>query len=317
MTKPAYPADLHTHSICSDGVYEPAELVRRAGERGVQLLALSDHDTLSGVGEAIAAGERLGVRVISAVELNTESRWGDVHVLGYFLDPADRALEERLRWLREQRRRRIELMVENLNRLGYPISLEHVQRIAAGGSTLRSQGPLPLGRPHLAQALFEAGHVPSYDAAFDTLISKHSPAYVERVGLSPSEAVRLIVERGGAASLAHPGTVNGLRELLPDLVREGLAGIEVYYPDHTPGWTAELRALGEGSALIPTGGSDFHGRGEHGGPLGGAYVPPETVARLEAACARIAPHANGAAERPAQIGENAARAGAGGEGEAT
>lgn len=312
MTKPAYPADLHTHSIRSDGVYEPAELVRLAGERGVEVLALSDHDTLSGVGEAIAAGERLGVRVISAVELNTESRWGDVHVLGYFLDPADRALAEHLRWLREHRARRIELMVENLNRLGFPITLEHVQRIAAGGA---------LGRPHLAQALFEAGHVPSYDAAFDTLISKHSPAYVERVGLSPSEAVRLIVDRGGAAALAHPGTVNGLRELLPDLVREGLAGIEVYYPEHTPGWTAELRALGEGSALIPTGGSDFHGRGDHGGPLGGAYVPPKTVARLEAACAKIAtrprPHADRATEGSVQIVENAARAGARGEGEAT
>ncbi len=279
MTKPAYHADLHTHSIRSDGVLEPAELVRMAADRGVAILALSDHDTLAGVAEAIAAGERLGVRVIPSLELNTESTWGDVHVLGYFLDPNDAPLEERLRWLRVNRGRRIELMVENLARLGYPVRLERVLEIAAGGA---------LGRPHLAQALYEAGHVRSYDEAFDTLIGKESPAYVERVGLTPNEAVRLVVAHGGAPSLAHPGTVRGLRELLPELVADGLAGMEVYYPGHAPDWTAELGALAQAFHLIPTGGSDFHGRGEHGGPLGCAYVPRDTVPKLEARVGRIA-----------------------------
>ena len=288
IAKAAYHADLHAHSIRSDGVHEPSELVRLAAERGVEILALSDHDTLSGAAEAIAAGERLGVRVIPSIELNTESAWGDVHVLGYFLDPNDAPLEGRLRWLREHRGRRIELMVENLSRLGYPVSLERVREIAAGGGGLRPQGPPPLGRPHLAQALAEAGHVRSYDEAFETLISKDSPAYVERVGLSPSEATRLIVDHGGAASLAHPRTVNGLRRLLPQLVAAGLTGLEVYYPAHAPEWTAEVRALAEAFELIPTGGSDFHGRGEHGGPLGCAYVPPNTVPRLEARASRIA-----------------------------
>jgi predicted metal-dependent phosphoesterase TrpH len=270
--KPAYDADLHTHSLRSDGVLEPADLVRLAADRGVTTLALSDHDTLAGVPEAIVAGQRAGVRVIPSIELNTESRWGDVHVLGYFLDPADAALEDRLRWLRENRGRRIELMVENLNRLGYPVSLERVMEIAQGGA---------LGRPHLAQALAEAGHVRSYDDAFDTLISKDSPAYVERIGLTPAEAVRLIVAHGGTASLAHPGTVTGVRELLPDLIEHGISGLEVYYPEHTAAWTAELGALARAFTLIATGGSDFHGRGEHGGPLGCAYVPPDTVSRLE------------------------------------
>ncbi|OLC54437.1 MAG: hypothetical protein AUH85_11745 [Chloroflexi bacterium 13_1_40CM_4_68_4] len=279
MAKPAYHADLHAHSIRSDGVYEPAELVRLAAERGVETLALSDHDTLAGAADAIAAGERLGVRVIPSIELNTESRWGDVHVLGYFVDPHDAELERRLAWLRDNRGRRIELMVENLARLGYPVPLQRVLEIAAGGA---------LGRPHLAQALYEAGYVPSYDAAFDTLISKDSPAYVARVGLVPVEAVRLVVEHGGASSLAHPGTVNELPELLPELVAVGLAGLEIYYPSHSPEWTDELRALATAFALIPTGGSDFHGRGEHGGALGSSYVPRDTVPRLESACARIA-----------------------------
>jgi predicted metal-dependent phosphoesterase TrpH len=271
-SKPGYHADLHAHSLRSDGVLEPAALVRLAAERGVETLALSDHDTLAGVAEAIAEGERVGVRVIASIELNTESRWGDVHVLGYFLDPSDRALEDRLRWLRENRGRRIELMVENLNRLGYPLSLDRVMAIASGGA---------LGRPHLAQALAEAGHVRSYDEAFETLISKDAPAYVERVGLTPSEAVKLVVAHGGAASLAHPGTVNDLHELLPDLVSDGLRGMEVYYPQHTAAWTSELRALADAFALVATGGSDFHGRGEHGGPLGSAYVPGDAVAELE------------------------------------
>jgi predicted metal-dependent phosphoesterase TrpH len=268
-----YAIDLHAHSLRSDGALAPAALIERAAERGVRIMALADHDTLAGASEAIAAGERLGVRVIAATELNTESEWGDVHILGYFLDPGDDALEDRLRWLREHRGRRIELMVEKLNALGYPIALERVMEIAQGGS---------LGRPHLAQALFEAGHVPTYDSAFDTLIAKGAPAYVSRVGLSPLEAVKLVVAHGGVASLAHPFTVVGLEELMPLIVAAGLAGIEAYYGSHPPDTTAACLSLASRYTLVPTGGSDFHGRGDHGAPLGGVFVPPETIAALEA-----------------------------------
>jgi 3',5'-nucleoside bisphosphate phosphatase len=274
----AYPIDLHTHSTRSDGALGPAELVERAATRGVKVQALADHDTLAGAAEAIAAGERLGVRVIPSTELNTESEWGDVHVLGYFLDPADTALEDRLRWLRENRGRRIELMVEKLNGLGYAVSLERVLEIANGGS---------LGRPHLAQALFEAGHVTSYDSAFDTLIAKGAPAYVSRVGLTPLEAVQLVVAHGGVPSLAHPFTVVGLEELMPQLVAAGLAGIETYYGSHPPTMTAVCLSLARRYDLVPTGGSDFHGRGDHGAPLGGTFVPPETIPALEARRGRV------------------------------
>lgn len=268
-----YPIDLHTHSLRSDGALEPAALVERAAERGVKIQALSDHDTLAGAAEAIAAGERVGVRVIPSTELNTESEWGDVHILGYFLDPADAALEDRLRWLRENRGRRVELMVEKLNALGYAISLARVMEIAQGGS---------LGRPHLAQALFEAGYVPTYDSAFGTLIAKDAPAYVSRVGLSPLEAVQLVVAHGGVPSLAHPFTVVGLEELMPLIVAAGLVGIEAYYGSHPPAMTAACLSLARRYGLVPTGGSDFHGRGEHGAPLGGVFVPPETIPALEA-----------------------------------
>jgi len=268
-----YAIDLHTHSLRSDGALEPAALVERAAARGVAIQALSDHDTLAGIAEAIAAGQRTGVRIISSTELNTESEWGDVHILGYFMDPADTVLEDRLRWLRENRGRRIELMVERLNAQGHPVSLDRVLEIANGGA---------LGRPHLAQALFEAGHVASYDAAFDTLISKDAPAYVSRVGLTPLEAVELVVAHGGVPSLAHPFTVIGLEELMPQLVAAGLVGIETYYGSHSPAWTVVCLRLAVRYGLVPTGGSDFHGRGDHGAPLGCTFVPPETIPALEA-----------------------------------
>ena len=284
-----YPIDLHTHSLRSDGALEPVALVERAAARGVTIQALSDHDTLAGIAEAMATGQRLGVRIIPSTELNTESEWGHVHILGYFLDPKDTALEERLKWLRENRGRRVELMVEKLNALGYPITLARVLEIAQGGA---------LGRPHLAQALFEGGHIPTYDSAFDTLIADGAPAYVQRVGLTPLEAVQLVVARGGVPSLAHPFTVNGLEELMPLLVAAGLAGIETYYGSHPPATTAACLALAKRYDLVPTGGSDFHGRGDHGAPLGGTFVPPETIAALEArrrpmAAATMAPAVGG------------------------
>jgi 3',5'-nucleoside bisphosphate phosphatase len=268
-----YAIDLHTHSLRSDGALSPADLVRRAAARGVKVQALSDHDTLAGIAEAAATGRDLGVRIIPATELNTESEWGDAHVLGYFVDPADAALEARLRWLRDNRGRRIELMVEKLNAFGYAVDLARVLEIAQDGA---------LGRPHLAQALFEKGYVTSYDEAFDTLIAKDSPAYVARVGLTPLEAVTLVRTHGGVPSLAHPGTVVGLDELLPKLVAAGLAGIEAYYGSHSPEMTVRCLDRAREFALVPTGGSDFHGRGEHGTDLGGVFVPPETIERLEA-----------------------------------
>ena len=273
MTSAGYPIDLHTHSIRSDGALSPAELVRRAAARGVTTQALSDHDTLAGVAEAVAEGQRLGVRVIPATELNTESEWGDAHILAYFVDPNDAVFEARMKELRDNRANRIQSMVENLNRLGFTVSLERVHEIAQGGS---------LGRPHLAQALLEAGHVASYDSAFDTLISKDSPAYVTRVGLAPLEAVKLARAHGGVPVLAHPGTVLRLEELVPQLVDAGLGGIECYYGSHTPTQTASCLRLAARCDLVPTGGSDFHGRGDHGADLGSVFVPPENIAALEA-----------------------------------
>jgi predicted metal-dependent phosphoesterase TrpH len=245
---------------------------------------LADHDTLRGVAEAVAEGERRGVRVIPATELNTESEWGDVHVLAYFVDPQDAALEERLRWLRENRGRRIELMVEKLNALGYAVSLDRVREIAQGGSTLASlarTGALPLGRPHLAQALFEAGHVPTYDSAFDTLISKESPAYVSRVGLAPLEAgvARAQTWRRPIARASRHGRRPRAFAAPAGRARPRRNGVLLRLT-HTRVHRVvppSMRRYG----LVPTGGSDFHGRGEHGTDLGGVFVPQECIGALE------------------------------------
>ena len=175
------------------------------------------------------------------------------------------------------RGRRVELMVAKLNDLGYAITLDRVLEIAQGGA---------LGRPHLAQALFEKGYVRSYDEAFRTIIAKEGPAYVSRVGLTPLEAVELVRTHGGVPSLAHPGTVERLEELIPKLVAVGLAGIECFYAEHSPSWTAHCLALARAHDLVPTGGSDFHGRSEHGADLGAVFVPPETIELLEARRAR-------------------------------
>ncbi len=265
--------DLHTHTTASDGRCSPVELVARAAAAGVSVLSVTDHDTVDACEAAGQACVAARITFVPGIEITAVRDEADVHVLGYFLDPADAALEDRLRWLRVNRGRRIELMVENLNTQGYPVALSRVMEIAQGGS---------LGRPHLAQALHEAGHVPTYDSAFDTLIAKDAPAYVARVGLSPLEAVQLVVAHGGVPSLAHPFTVVGLEELMPLIVAAGLAGIEAYYGSHPPEMTASCLALARRYDLVPTGGSDFHGRGDHGALLGGVFVPPESIAALEA-----------------------------------
>jgi predicted metal-dependent phosphoesterase TrpH len=163
-------------------------------------------------------------------------------------------------------------MVGKLRELGYAIDMDRVLEIAQGGA---------LGRPHLAEALAEKGYVRTYDEAFDTILAKDSPAYVARVGLAPLEAVELVRRHGGVPSLAHPGTVVGLDAIVPKLVAVGLAGLECYYGEHSPEMTARYLDLARAHALVPTGGSDFHGRGEHGVDLGAVFVPPETIELLE------------------------------------
>ena len=267
--------DLHTHSTASDGLLAPARLVALAVERGLRVLALTDHDTVGGIAEAGAAAATTGLRFIPGVELSTFVEAGEVHMLGYFIDPANPTLLDALARFREAREGRAEGMVARLREAGAPIRLERVFELAAGGS---------IGRPHVARALVEAGHATSVGDAFDRWLVRGRPGYVERYKLTPPAAVKLIREVGAVPVLAHPHSADDLADLLPTLLAAGLAGLECYYGDYDNDRRDEYLRLASRHNLVPTGGTDFHGTGTaHRRPLGNTYVPLASVEAL-AAC---------------------------------
>jgi 3',5'-nucleoside bisphosphate phosphatase len=254
----------------------PAALVELAAACGVGVLAVTDHDTLDGVAEAIAAGAVHGVRVVAGVELSVRAPSGSMHLLGYFDDPSPEPLASRLAELRERRRARAERMVRRLGELGAPIAFDDVARRAAGA----------IGRPHVADALVAAGHVADRQEAFDRYLCDGGPAWVPHDGMDPREAIGLVTGSGGAAALAHPGSLRmSPRELgafVHRLAAWGLRGIEVHRPDHTPERRAQLTGIARRLGLVATGGSDFHRPGEalRPGDTGDPPLPIDAIDRL-------------------------------------
>jgi predicted metal-dependent phosphoesterase TrpH len=268
--------DLHTHSTASDGLLAPAALVRLAHEQGLDLIALTDHDSTEGVAEAKAAGEQIGVVVVPGIEVNTTlpEGGGEAHVLGYYLDMQQPAFQQTLATLRDARERRGERIVERLQAQGLHVSWERVRELAHGA----------VGRPHVAQALIEKGYATSVADAFDRWLSRGRPGYVPRLKLSPEQAVQLIRSAWGVPALAHPAGIPGLEDAaLPRLVAAGLLGLECYYGEYDASTVRWLVGLADRYGLIATGGSDYHGPGVHPTPLGGRAVPPEAADKLRAA----------------------------------
>ena len=270
--------DLHLHTTISDGRLSPRELLRHAHARGVRRLAVTDHDNTDGLPEAQAEAQALGLEVIPGIELSTDLGEVGVHVLGYFLRYDDPAFQARLAPMRDDRLSRAYAMVQRLGELGYPIAIERVLEIAGEGS---------VGRPHIAQALLEAGHVRSITEAFDRFIADHGPAYVDRMKLTPADAIALVHSAGGVTSLAHPYDAPEVDALVAELVAAGLDGVETYYQGYGPEQIEHLAALARAYDLIPTGGSDFHGfpmgaATEVDNDVGSVYVPDDTVERLRA-----------------------------------
>jgi predicted metal-dependent phosphoesterase TrpH len=242
--------ELHCHSIFSDGTLSPAELVSRAVKNGVELLVLTDHDSVSGGPELFAAAKAEGLAVRLGIEINCagEGAADRVHVLGYGFDPLSPGFAERLAEFRERRTVRSKRIVENLRGLG--IAIEFADVSAGAHETL--------GRPHVADALRRLGVVKSRKEAFERFLIKGKPGYVESMGPSPAEAIALIRDAGGAACLAHPQTA-GKENELDELFRSGLRGVEVNYSGHTP---SQVRTYGDwarSKGLLAVGGSDFHG----------------------------------------------------------
>lgn len=274
-------ADLHTHTKASDGTCEPAENVRLAKEGGLMALAITDHDTVAGVPEALAAGRELGIEVIPGVEVSSVGRGQDIHVLGYFIPYEDSAFQERLVGLRETRHERNQLLIAKLQELGIPITLESVYR--------RKQGTdKNIGRPHIAEELIELGIVATIEEAFEKYLGKGAAAYVNPPRITPQEAIRLIQDAGGAAVLAHPGLYDD-DELVQELIAFGLDGIEVNHPDNTEEQRLVYSTWAKEHGLVMTGGSDFHGwRGEEPfhAMLGSHTAQIEAVERLRKIAAK-------------------------------
>jgi predicted metal-dependent phosphoesterase TrpH len=244
--------DLHAHSTASDGALAPADLVARAAIRGLELLAITDHDTLAGAEEALAAGAAAGVRVIPGVEISACDS-SSVHVLGYFDDSAPEPLRSMLEDLGDHRHARNRRILERLRTLGMPLDYDDVRAIAGAGT---------VGRPHIARLLVDRGHVADVAEAFDRFLSDRRPAYVPSGALPPREAVELILASGGRAVLAHPLQLRRPDDEIEQLVRElaaaGLTAIEVYRPEHAPRDRARLAGLSLRYDLLASGGSDFH-----------------------------------------------------------
>ncbi len=261
--------DLHVHSTASDGTCSPEEVVNRAAGGGLDVLALSDHDTVSGVARAIRAARSRRLHVIPAVELSSTWRGQDIHILGYFIDVRSDALTDYERRGLERRSSRMAEMMDRLARQGVAIRWEQ----------LEAQRPTPataLTRPHLARALVETGYAVSVQEAFTTLIGNGCPAYVPTEVAAPETAIQVIRVAGGIPVWAHP-PANLLDDLLSVLVDAGLGGVEVYRPAFGQSYVSALLALAEREGLLVTGGSDWHGP-EGGAELGDFFVDGPDVA---------------------------------------
>jgi len=263
-------------------------VVREAEARELTAIAITDHDTTAGIDQALEAADGVDLEVIPGIELSAEQDTEEVHILGYYVDHHDGALQEKLDVLRRARWERARKMVEKLSRLGMSVSWERVVEIAGESRAF--------GRPHIAHALQEGGHVATINDAFDLYIGLGGPAYVSRYKLTPVEALEIILAAGGLPVLAHP---RGQGRVLDELVAAGLVGLETYYHSYTVEESEALVRLAEQHHLIPTGGSDFHGHGGCGAAAwGDVWVPRQSVKRLRSLARSPAGKAGSLGERP-------------------
>ncbi len=243
--------DLHCHSTASDGALVPRDLVQLARKCAIEVIALTDHDTIAGHAEARAAGTEFGVRVIAGIEISALGRQGETHVLGYGVEPQDETTRATLLALRATRESRARRILANLLQLGIGIDFEHIKAIAGDGM---------IGRPHIARAMLDMGAVSTTQEAFDVYLAEGKPAYAPNDALDPLQAIDLIHRAGGVAVLAHPAfTYGDVEALLVSMIGHGLDGIEVFYPRHTPEQVKRYAEIVREHGLLATGGSDFHG----------------------------------------------------------
>jgi predicted metal-dependent phosphoesterase TrpH len=267
--------DLHLHTTASDGTLTPRALVSRAAAEGLRVIAITDHDTLDGLSDAHAAAVACGIRLIEGVEITAVEGGRDVHMLGYFVDVANRDLREFLSAQRADRLRRVRDIGDRLAALGCPIDLTS---LLDDGMRNPSRS---IGRPQIAAALVAAGHARDRDDAFNRLIGNDRPAYVPRRGPLPDDVIELVDRAGGIVSMAHPGLTRK-DEIIPRLASRGLAALEARHSDHDAAAEAHYRALAASHRLAVSGGSDYHGdHGHRANRLGAVVLSFDELAALE------------------------------------
>ena len=271
--------DLHTHSQASDGMQPPAENVRLAKEKGLAAVAITDHDTVAGISEAVEAGEQYGIVVVPGVEISTRAGGKDIHVLGYYVDSDNELFLSRLAELRDTRAQRNDAILNKLQTMGIYITMDSV--IKGMGRELKQDESI--GRPHIADELVRLGAASDMRDAFDKYLAEGAAAYVSPPRITPETACQWIVDAGGAPVLAHPG-LYGDDVLVRSIIEQGsFRGIEVYHSDH--GSTEEVcyHAMAQQYGLAVTGGSDFHGARQgviFHGDIGSVTVPAEVLEQL-------------------------------------
>jgi 3',5'-nucleoside bisphosphate phosphatase len=268
--------DLHLHTTASDGRCTPAELVARAAAAGVTVMAATDHDTTAGVADVREHAARRGILAITGIEITAVESGRDVHMLGYFFDPANPALGEFLGAQRATRVARITAIGDRLATLGMPIDVGPLLAEAA-----RQTGK-SIGRPKVARAMIDAGYVADSREAFDRWLGRGCPAFVERAGAPPEKVIAILHRAGGIASLAHPGRT-GIDARIVALCEAGLDAIEVYHSDHDAAAVDRYGRMAEELGVLVSGGSDFHGDPAHGLEPGGSTLPAAQWERLYAA----------------------------------
>ena len=240
--------DLHMHTSYSDGQHTPEELISKVKDAGIDLISITDHDTVAGIEESIEIGKQKGIEVIPGLEISSDIKDREVHILGYFFDPNNYELGEYLKFFRAERVKRAGRITDKLKELGFQIELEDIMEVAKNSA---------VGRPHIAKAMVKKGLVSNYFEAFSKYIGNGGPAYERKVHVSPRSAFKIISDAGGLSFIAHPGNLPDV--IMVELIEAGLDGIEVIHPSHLPYQIKHYRGIVNEYFLLESGGSDFHG----------------------------------------------------------
>lgn len=240
--------DLHMHTTYSDGNFSPFELLKKVKELNIDIVSITDHDSINAIEEAVAIGKDLGIEVIPGVEISTDVEDKEVHLLGYFLDIYSSELKKYLRFFRDERVERAKRMISKLNNLDFDITIDDVLEVTNGSA---------IGRPHVALAMMNKGIVNDFYEAFQKYLRDGGPAYERKIHISPQSALKLINDAGGLSFIAHPGHLK--ESILMTLINSGIDGIEVTHPSHNDYQKKFYRGIVNQYCLLESGGSDFHG----------------------------------------------------------